>query len=251
MTTRLFQAIKAVWRDSILGLKRRNWKRGIIAMALFMAVTAGWQIQTGAYKSEFGGHPDEAAHYVTGLMIRDYMVDGIPQHPMRFAENYYDHYPKVALGNWPPFFYVAQSAWTIPFGVSRSSLMIFMALLTAGTAFLLFNEIRKRTDLVTAHLAGIIYCSLPVVQKYASHVMTEALLALLATLSICLYSRYATSGQVRYSIAFGLVASCAILTKGSGMFLAFVPIAVVLGCRRFELLKRPGFWAAAVIVALL
>ena len=242
---------KSISQDVLAGLKRRHWKQDIMALVLFLAATVGWQLQTGAYKSEFGGHPDEAAHYVTGLMIRDYLTGGIPEHPMKFARNYYDHYPKVALGNWPPFFYIAQSAWTIPFGPSRTSLMIFMAFLTAGTALLIFNEVRHQSPNGLALAAGLIYCSLPVVQKFSSHVMTEALLAFLATLAICLFARYLNSGQTRYSLAFGLVASCAILTKGSGMFLAFVPLAGVLGSRKFPLLKKPGFWASALIVILL
>ena len=94
---------KSISQDVLAGLKRRHWKQDIMALVLFLAATVGWQLQTGAYKSEFGGHPDEAAHYVTGLMIRDYLTGGIPEHPMKFARNYYDHYPKVALGNWPPF----------------------------------------------------------------------------------------------------------------------------------------------------
>ena len=36
------------------------------------------RIKTGAYHAEFGSHPDEAAHYVTGLMVRDYLASGLP-----------------------------------------------------------------------------------------------------------------------------------------------------------------------------
>ena len=57
-----------------------------------------WQLFAGAYGSEFGGHPDEAGHYVTGLMVRDYVATGFPGSPMKFAGEYYRHYPKVALG---------------------------------------------------------------------------------------------------------------------------------------------------------
>src|SRR5205814_702859 len=49
-----------------------------IRLAAFLAL---WSTATlflflsGALKSEFGGNPDEAAHYVTGLMIHDYVAE--------------------------------------------------------------------------------------------------------------------------------------------------------------------------------
>ena len=50
---------------------------------------------------------------------------------MEFAENYYVHYPEVALGHWPPTFYVVQALWTLPFFASRGSVILLMSVLTA------------------------------------------------------------------------------------------------------------------------
>ena len=52
---------------------------------------------------------------MTGLMVRDYIAAGFPDSPFRFAENYYLHYPKVAIGHWPPVFYSIQAAWMLIF----------------------------------------------------------------------------------------------------------------------------------------
>src|SRR5687768_1549891 len=75
---------------------------------LFTGIALTLQRVCGAYHGEFNGYPDEPAHYVTGLLIRDYIAQGLPQPPMAFAKNYYLHYPKVALGHWPPLFYMAE-----------------------------------------------------------------------------------------------------------------------------------------------
>ena len=93
--------MKKLFNSIRTALGRLNWKQEIAIFISLFVVVVSYQGLGEAYQSEFGAHPDEAAHYVTGLMIRDYIADGIPQHPMRFAETYYDHYPKVALGNWP------------------------------------------------------------------------------------------------------------------------------------------------------
>ena len=116
----------ATWRSSIAP--------SVLVYLVFLLVAVGFQWMQGAYQAEFGGHPDEAAHYVTGLMVHDYLAAGLPGNPMRFAQMYYDHYPKVALGNWPPVFYLIQSAWTLLLTPSRASLLLLMAALEALVA---------------------------------------------------------------------------------------------------------------------
>src|SRR5579864_989864 len=77
-----------------------------------VALTIGLQWRGNAYQSEWSGTEDEAAHYVTGLMVHDYIRDGLPASPLGYARRYYEHYPKVAIGHWPPVFYILQAAWT-------------------------------------------------------------------------------------------------------------------------------------------
>jgi len=235
-------------KATLLGI---DWKTQVAVFAACLAVVATYQHLGAAYECEFGAHPDEAAHYVTGLMIRDYIADGIPGHPMRFAENYYDHYPKVALGNWPPFFYLIQSAWTLPFSPSRASVLLLMASLTALTALLIWNALRHEFGSWLAAFGAVLFLSLPLVQKYSSLVMTEIPIALLAFTATLCFGRYIEDGKASCSIFFGLFASAAILTKGSGLYLAFVPPITLVLCRRFDLLKRIPFWASAMIVAVL
>src|ERR1043165_4996104 len=115
-----------------------------LAFLVFFGLAVLLQWQGGAYQAEFGSEPDEAAHYVTGLCVRDYIVGGFRENgnPLKFAQNYYEHYPKVALGHWPPGFYLIQSAWTIPFSPSRTSVMLLMAFLTALISTVLFSVLK-------------------------------------------------------------------------------------------------------------
>ena len=87
----------------------------LLLLLLYFSITVLLQWASGTYHSDFGGYPDEPGHYVTGLMVRDYIAAGFPDSPFRFAENYYLHYPKVAIGHWPPVFYSIQAAWMLIF----------------------------------------------------------------------------------------------------------------------------------------
>src|ERR1017187_3108288 len=84
-------------------------------------------LATGCLQSDFTGNPDEPSHVVSSLMIRDYVVDAFPGNPLAYAENYYMHYPKVAIVHWPPLFYCGEAAFMLVFGRNRIALLVFSA----------------------------------------------------------------------------------------------------------------------------
>src|SRR5438309_4796035 len=114
--------------------------RDIAVWLLLLAAVVCLQLVSGAYRGEFGGYPDEPAHYVTSLMLRDYVVHFHFESPLRFAEDYYHHYPKVAFGHWPPFFYIVQAAWMGLFSAARASVRLQIACTTALLGFGIFRE---------------------------------------------------------------------------------------------------------------
>jgi hypothetical protein len=218
---------------------------------LFWALAAGLQLASGTFGSDFGGHSDEAAHYVTGLMMHDYLVGLDWGQPLRFAENYYRHYPKVALGHWPPFFYLVQAAWTIPFGTSRVSVLLLMAAVTALLALTVYRSVRAEFGPFLGWAMGVLCLTLPWIQLYTSILMADILTTLLCFWATLCFGRFLETGGWRTAAAFGVLPSLAILTKGSGLLLGvMVPLAVVLA-GRYRLLLRPAFWLpAAVVLAL-
>jgi MFS family permease len=221
------------------------------AAAALLALVLFLQWQSGAYQNEFGGHPDEASHYVTGLMIRDYLAAGLPGNPMRFAQNYYEHYPKVALGHYPPAFYVLEGVWSLVFTESRTSILLFLALQTALLAFVLFRVLASRFGFPWAFGSAALLLAFPLVQHHTAIVMSDVTLSLFCILAALAFGRYLETGLTRNAVFFGLVASAAIMTKASGIALAVLPLLATLLARRFELMKRWPFWMPAAIVALI
>ena len=225
-----------------------KYKQLSLVCLLFFAVQVALQLGSGAFRSEFGGYPDEAGHYVTGLMVRDYIASGHLGRPMEFAENYYIHYPKVSLGHWPPFFYVVQAAWTLPFFASRVSVILLMALLSTILALTVYLAIKNEFGSKLGILAGLLLIALPLIQEYSSMVMAEILVALLSFWAVLYLGRFLRTEKWQDAIGFGICATLTILTKGNGVALALVPPIALLLSRRFYLLARPCFWLMPVIV---
>lgn len=225
-----------------------KYKELFLVCLLFFTVQVVLQLASGAFTSEFGGYPDEASHYVTGLMVRDYIASSHLGQPMEFAENYYIHYPKVSLGHWPPFFYVVQAAWTLLFSNSRVSVILLMALLTTILALTVYLAIKNEFGSKLGILAGLLLLALPLIQEYSSMVMAEILVALLSFWAVLYLGRFLRTEKWQDSVGFSACATLAILTKGNGVALALVPPMALLLTWRFHLLARPSFWFMPVIV---
>src|SRR5438270_4779534 len=70
----------------------RRWRTNLLRAAvggLFFAMIMVLQWTGGAYHNEFAGYPDEGAHYITGLMIHDFVARHSISSAKQFAENYY------------------------------------------------------------------------------------------------------------------------------------------------------------------
>lgn len=221
--------------------------REVPVYACFFLVTVGLQWLGGAFQREFSG-ADEGAHYVTGLMVHDYLEQAVFTNPMEYAESYYVHYPRVAIGHWPPVFYVVEAAWIFVFGEARSSLLLLMALITTLFASGVFWTIRGEHGFLIGLGMGLLVICLPVVQASSSMVMIDVLLALLILWAALCFGKYLDTGRWQHATAFGLLASVALLTKANGLCLALLPPLAVLISRRWRLLATFSFWIPALIV---
>lgn len=231
---------------------RRRIDAAALAAAAFLFLLAlSIQVITGAYRAEFGGHPDEAAHVVTGLMIRDYVTDAPGQAPMAFARDYYEHFPKVALGNWPPGLYLVQTLTTLILPRQATTFILLQGLLTAGVGLVMFLLLRKVAGGLRAVLAATVFLVLPTTAEAVGLVMTEPLVGLGLALAVLAFHRWLERPHWQSALAFALFSSAAIMTKGSALALALLPPLSILILRRWSALREPTLWASAVVVAVI
>jgi hypothetical protein len=231
--------------------------RGVVSVAaalvLYFGLLVWMQQYLGAPQAEFGGteFPDEASHYISGLMLHDYLTKGLPQWPLSYAARYYIHIPYFAIGYWPPMFYVAESLWMICFGTTRGEVLLLTALISALIATLLFMTVRKTVGGLAAFGIGLLFLLSPVVQQSSNAIMTDLPVALGTFAAILALTRYLDSERIGYSVLFGVLASCTILTKSSGLILGALPPAAVLLTGKIHLLRRFSFWVMAIVVVAL
>jgi hypothetical protein len=216
----------------------------------YFVLVVSLQYIGGAFQDDFGGASDEPSHYVTALMVRNYIAAGLPHQPMRFAEDFYLHYPKMAMGHWPPAAYVLFAIWMLIFGAGRTSVLLLLALLNAACALLLFRAARGVLSLLAAQLIAIAFLLLPQVQSHAAMVMLEVLLTLVSFGAVLAFDRWLHRDTWANAGWFGLLAATSILTKGNGWVLLLVPLISLVLLRDLRRMLSPRLFFALAIIAL-
>lgn len=235
----------AVRRDS----RATSIVRTAIVLAALVAVTILLQIAGASYSSELSGYPDEPAHFVTGLMIRDYIAAGAPGSPIAYGENYYLHYPKVAFGMWGPLLHVTEAAWMLVFPPSRTAVLVLMALITAATAGLLYRALLTEFGFVPAFGAAVMFIANPVVQRYTGMVMADGMVALMDFAAALAFGRFLQTGKWKHSVHYGVFTCLSILAKGNGVALVLLPPLAILFSRRNHILKHRSLWIGPALIA--
>jgi hypothetical protein len=230
---------------------RLQFGRIILVFLLLFLVSWLFQYWGHSWNGENNLESDAPAHYVSGLMVHDYVRLGFPVAPVEFAEVFYAHYPKVAIGHWPPMFYVLQAGWMLVFGDSMHSDLVFMAFLSALFAATLYAVARRefRSERAAIVSALLLLC-IPLVQWCGGNILADIPVALFSFWAVLCWANYLDSGRIRSAVAFSSFATLAILTKGNGYAVLLVPPVTILLARRFELLKNVRLWLAAAPIAL-
>ncbi|HUK16973.1 MAG TPA: glycosyltransferase family 39 protein [Bryobacteraceae bacterium] len=220
-----------------------------VCAALWM-LAALLQWKAGAFTAELSGNPDESAHYITGLMIRDYIAAGHFTSPMTYAERYYAHYPKVAFGMWPPFFHIVEALWTLVFSPGKVSVLSLMALITAATGASIYYVLRRAYGRPAALAGGALFVLAPLVEASTSAVMADGLIALVDLWAMIYLVRYLETERTRAAVVFGVLTALSMATKANGVALVLLPVLAIPLTRRWHLLRARGLYYAAAIILL-
>lgn len=217
----------------------------------FVCVAVAIQIAAGAFQSERGLYSDEAAHFMNGLLIRDYIRDGLGTSPLAFAREYYQSYPKIAPLMWPPLFHGVLGLALLPGWPPMPTAILLLGACTAWAAWRLYFLTRECASTSVALGTAGLFLATPAVVNLSSSVMVDILIATLALEASYWLGRYWISLRVADAAIFGLMAALACLAKGNGIAVVLAPFFMLVLTGRLDILKRSGLYVAGAIVVAL
>jgi hypothetical protein len=227
--------------------RRRPWFLLLLCLGAVVAI----QIMAGAYRGERGTYPDEAAHFMNGLLVRDYVYDGLGQNPLEFARDYYGRLPKIAPGMWPPFFHVTLGVFLLPGWPPAVAAVFLVGLFAAWAAWRLNTIVTQLGGPIPGVVVAGLFLLTPMVVSLSSVVMVDVAIAALALEATYFLALFFRSGRTKHAAIFGVLTACCCLTKGNGVAVVLVPFFLILLTGQYAILRRLGLYLAASIVVLL
>lgn len=221
---------------------------------VLLALAVAGQSLTHVYRSDLNW-ADEGSHYVSGLMVHDYIADGFPGSPIGYAARYYTHFPKVGIGHWPPLYYLVEAVGFFLTGPSIRTALFLEAVFAAAAAAIVGAVVGRlggrSFGWVAAGAASLATLAAPEVFLGMQGDMLDVPITFAALLAMLAWARFLFDEDWRWSVGFALAAAAAIMIKGNGVALALLPPLSIALSNRFQLLRDWRFWLPAPIVALL
>ena len=197
--------------------KRSSWVRLLIAFVVAFDIAVFFPWADGAFQSEFGGHPDEATHYLTGLRVRDAAKQ--TWNRARTGGGIAIREPVAALRRTAAFD-VAQGGWMLVFGTSRIAALLFMAALAAVTTTLIFRTVCSEFGDWAAAVASLVWLCAPAVRESCETILPEQFGAFLLTGAGLLWARIMDEGNLRRAAVTKWIGRAAMLGGGCVLALA-------------------------------
>ncbi|HZF44078.1 MAG TPA: glycosyltransferase family 39 protein [Sphingomonadaceae bacterium] len=220
---------------------------GALLVALLAGAASLWV--SGAWRAGLSG-ADEPAHFLNTLVIARYAADALGSDPMAYATEFYLHYPKISIGHWPPGYYAALAPLFMvlpPTPATAMAVNLVLAALPAVIAGLLAARVLgTRLGLLVAALCALT----PVALEGFAFFMLDQPLAAAALAATGLWIAFVGRPRAWVVLLFGLVAAWAVLIKGNGWLLLFVPPIHLALTGRWRVLASPWPWLAALLAAL-
>lgn len=219
--------------------------------ACFLLAAVAIQIAAGAFQSERGLYSDEAAHFMNGLLLRDYVREGLGTSPLAFAREYYQSYPKIAPLMWPPLFHGVLGLALLPGWPPTPTAILLLGACMAWAAWrLYFLALECMSTPVALGVTGLFLVT-PAVVSLSSSVMVDIVIAALALEASYWLGKYWETLRIGHAAMFGLMAALACLTKGNGISVVVAPFFMLLLSARLDILRRAGLYVAGAIVVAL
>ena len=222
----------------------------LLCLVYACAVTVGLLAVLAAksYQSGFSG-ADEPSHFLNGYFVADYIAHHFGSNPMGAATDFYVHYPKLSIGHWPPAYYgilglvflVLPPTLPVIFAIN----VLFAALPVLGVAGALSMLANRR-----AAVAGAcVYAVTPLVlEGYVMFMADQPLTACLVA-ATAVWIVFSVRPGWGSALGFALLAATAVLIKGNGWLVVFIPVFHILLTANWKLLLSVRLYVAAALAA--
>jgi hypothetical protein len=219
-------------------------------MSLFMALALSLLISAWRWRdTEPYFNNDETRHVMTGVFIRDALVEGAWSHPRSYAIDYYLRLPALGLLVWPPGYYMIEGLWMYFVGPSYTAARMLLIVISVVTLFYCHRLARLSLDTLGAGLAVLLCAVTPMMVQYREHIMLE-MPTLMCLLAAAYYLElFVRHQQTRDSVLMALWWSGACWMRYDAvLFIIVIMLRVLVGQHWRCVIHRGTAWAVVILL---
>lgn len=192
---------------------------------------------------------DASRHAMNSVFVRDLLLEGGLLHPIDFARNYYQQYPGITIGFYPPLFYLSAAPWLALLGVHHAvsqAVVVLYALLGGSLVYLLCI---RHMDRLAATATALCVLAMPDTALWSRQVQLDVPAIALMLVSAYGLIRYLESdGSSRWLLVTALGLGLSILTRVQSVFAIPVLLFFLFADpRRPRIAMKPRVMALALL----
>ena len=163
---------------------------------------------------------DASRHAMNGVFLHDFLLEGGLRDPVGFASRYYEQYPAINIGFYPPFFYVSSVPLLLLFGPSHAVSQAVVGLYALALGAVVVLLCRRIMDTVSAGAIALALLALAPIALWSRQVQLDV-----PAIAIFLFSAYALirhldEGGQKWLYVAALALGLGVLTRVQGVFMA-------------------------------
>lgn len=226
-----------------------RWPTAVTLLGLIILLCVPWL--RGITKGEVHLITDETRHAMNGVFVLDFIHDLPLRWPLQYAEEYYAKYPAMAIGHWPPGFYLIEAAFFAVLGISAwVSRLAVLAFAVLGAVFW-YRIAREFANTEVAFVSTLVYACLPSVLLYEKTTMLEIPVLALSLGAIYFWILLLRNKCKKNLYLVAAFSVAALLTKPTAIFLFVFFVLHLFIEKSWHLLKWVHTYVAMTLALLL
>ena len=163
---------------------------------------------------------DSSRHAMNGVFLRDFVMEGGLLHPIHFSSTYYEKYPGINIGFYPPFFYISSVPLLLLFGASHAVSQAAVVLYTLALGVIILLLCRRVMDDFSAVATALCVLALAPISLWSRQVQLDVpALAIFAFTAYALL-RHLEDGRQSWLFIAAVAMGLGVLTRVQGVFMA-------------------------------
>lgn len=116
---------------------------------------------------------DSSRHAMNGVFLRDFLLHGGLLHPVSFAKAYYEQYPAINVGFYPPMLYLSSAPFLILFGAGHAVSQAVVSLYLFGAGVFTYLLCARQMDRLAAVATALCVMSFPDIMLWSRQVQLD------------------------------------------------------------------------------